>query len=299
MIIKWTLLIVLLAFSPLSLAQTDPSSPNSSNDQSNTESIDDSAVIAISDPANGDTLEDAKDDWINYSPYNDYLVTNQLLMHNDFQIDFAHSAGNSRNITIGGEALNIISYLDWINSFEFGINYSQSTFQTTGPLSSSNRHIYIDEQVEWHSRYNAYVLASFDWHTDKPSGMNSFYSGNLGVGYFLIQNDNMVLRPEISYHLSHEDQVFFGIDQTIHSALASLRFDWTLTNSSTFSADADYIVQVNEPSNFRFNLDVSLNLTIYKNIYFEPSFTLRVDNEPVSGFKKYDTNTSGSIGITF
>lgn len=250
------------------------------------------------DPATGDAAEDAISDWSIHSPYYDSYVTNRIDLHNDASINIAHSSGNSRNIDVGTDILNIVSYMEFINSFNFGIDYSQSGF-TGAPLSVVNRHIYVDEQLEWHHYTKIYALYSFDWHTDKPSGMDAYYSSNLGVGYFVIENETFVLRPELSYHLSHENQSWYGIDQTLNSLLASLRFNWNITDTSSFSTELDYLVDLSQGSNFRLNLTASMNLTIYKNIYCEPQFTLRFDNEPVFGNKKYDTSTNVAIGITF
>lgn len=251
------------------------------------------------DPETGNLLDVELDDWHLHSPYFSGTVSKKFKLADEIAINFSHNAGNTRQFSIGGDNELVFSYYKFKNTLQTGLNYSQSVNFPGTALSVVGRHIYIDEKMEWHWHRRLYNFGSFDWHTDKPSGLQNYYSGNGGFGIYAIDTNKVILTFEGGYHFSHEDVISTLTDNTIHSFLIGGSFNWNITDTTSWSHEIETIIQASDARNSRINYTSSLSANLISNLYLSLDFNLRFDSRPITGYKKYDTSTTSSFSLKF
>lgn len=231
--------------------------------------------------------------WSFHSPFFNKETQKKFKVDNVTKLGVVFAAGNNQSLTLSGLENVNLSQGNIVNRLTGGGLYVRS--ETAGVTQTGSKFFFAKDKIEWHFSPHFYILLQGGWYTDEPKGVQHDYHVLPGAGYFIIDSDKLVLRTEGGYFFDYEDRVSPNADATLHSILGAMALTYKPNTWTICEAQTNLILRPNDPQDFRMGLQADIAFKLIKFVYLATGFELRFDNQPVTGFKKFDTILSASV----
>jgi len=176
--------------------------------------------------------------------------------------------------------------------------------QTSGNFNTKVRYDFFFTRMD-----GVFAASAFRW--DHFAGLDARVQGQLGYLRYLMREENHRFWGEIGYDLTYDNYyplpnpafddsmdegpdnmaLFDQGDDVIHSGRLFLGYENKLNEVLTYVGGLEGLMNVEEPKDTRIHFDNALRSAIATNLQLELKFTLMLDNVPVLGAEKVDTQT--------
>jgi hypothetical protein len=119
------------------------------------------------------------------------------------------------------------------------------------------------------------------------------------VSHYFIWTDKTALNLSGGYEFVGERRDPPDPRRLLHTAMVELAFQQKITPGVTFRMSLGSLKAFNELDQWLVNGDVQFQVKLYKILSLFTGVTLRFDNVPTTGFRKLDTVTNLSLGVSF
>lgn len=206
------------------------------------------------------------------------------------------NSGNAINQTIGGNAL--VSVKEGMNQVSWNGNgaYGRAKDPATG-AKTTNTENWLNQ-----IRYDRFLSETFSLYSlghmyhNKPTGFDLTYGGSAGFSHFLYKSDLSTFKYELGFDVTRQRFVTH-VENNIYSVRAFLQYTHKFSENTFFGQDVENLFNVTDTQDYRLNTLTSLNLKLTEKVAFQVGYAIRLDNQPVPGFKKVDTTTQLGLNI--
>nr|WP_298929477.1 DUF481 domain-containing protein [uncultured Erythrobacter sp.] len=205
------------------------------------------------------------------------------------QLGAFRSTGNASNTGItAGLTLERVG-IDWRHKLTGLVDYQENNGVTTREqfLAAYEANYNLSE------RLFAYGLAQYE--RDTFQGFSARYSTSGGLGYRVIDNDNMQLAVKAGPAFRQTEFVNGTSDSSV-AGLAALDFDWQLAENLKLTEDASAFIQ---SGNSTYTSTTGLNAALGGGLSASLSYTIEHDTNPPLGAVQTDTLSRITIVYDF
>ncbi|MEM1195726.1 MAG: DUF481 domain-containing protein [Pseudomonadota bacterium] len=188
------------------------------------------------------------------------------------------STGNAENTGITAGLSLVREGLRWRHKLSGRADYQESD----GTVTREQYLAIYEPNFKITDRLFAYALAQYE--RDRFQGFSARYSASGGLGY-----DILVDGPTLSVKAGpawRRTELVGGESASNLAGLAALDFDWSISDSISFTQDASALVQSGSST---FTADTGLQAAISDALSVRLSYTLEHDTDPPEGAVKTDT----------
>lgn len=195
------------------------------------------------------------------------------------QLGAFRSTGNASNTGVtAGLSLERVG-IKWRHKLTGLVDY-----QETGGVTTREQFLAAYEaNYNISSRLYAYGLAQ--WERDTFQGFSARYAASGGLGYRVIDNENMQLAVKAGPAYRRTEFVGGTSDNSI-AGLAALDFDWKISDNLTFTEDAAAFIQ---SGNSTYTSTTGLTAALGGGLSASVSYAIEHDTNPPLGAVKTDT----------
>lgn len=190
-----------------------------------------------------------------------------------------NSTGNAENTGITASLGLTREGINWRHKLRARADYQEANGVTTREqfLAAYEPNLKISDRL--------FVYALAQYERDRFQGFSARYSTSGGLGYDVIVEDDMSLSVQAGPAWRRTELVN-GASTSNFAGLASLDFDWDISDNIAFTQDASAFVQSGSST---FISDTGLQAGIADNIKVRLSYTVEHDTDPPLGAVKTDT----------
>ncbi len=211
---------------------------------------------------------------------------------NATEFSFVSANGNTKSQTLSGKDT-------------FGYTWSKFALELTGGALNAK-----DKGVSTAEKYNAgekldyklseqnYVYEKTDWDKDRFSGVKSRWDSSLGLGRAFIKDARNLLTGEAGGGYLAEDRYDEPKNYFTTGRLYS-KYVFTISKTSSFSQDAEYLHNFDHPKDFRAATETALTAAISAHFSMKASYTWKYVGVPPPGFGRNDTTTGVALVATY
>ena len=214
------------------------------------------------------------------------------------------ASGNARSLALTSMAT--IRARRGANEFSAAAaaNYGRSASKPSDPVQTTI------ENYQGKIRYDRFVsdpvalFTSLSGRRDRFQGLDLRMNLDPGLAYYFVQNPKHQLWAEAGYDLQYDirrDEAIanalvegtrLGKAKTRHSARLFAGYRNSLNEAVTFNTGVEYLQGLPDTQFWRFNWDVGLTAALAAKFSLATTFSLRYDNQPLTGIKSTDTLTA-------
>ncbi|MEO0589968.1 MAG: DUF481 domain-containing protein [Pseudomonadota bacterium] len=188
------------------------------------------------------------------------------------------STGNAENTGLTASLSLVKEGLRWRHKLSGRADYQE----TEGTVTREQYLAVYEPNYKINDRLFAYALAQYE--RDRFQGFSARYSASGGLGY-----DVLVDGPTLSVKAGpawRRTELTTGESTSNLAGLAALDFDWSISDSLTFTQDGSALVQSGSST---FISDTGLQVAMSDALSVRLSYTLEHDTDPPLGAVKTDT----------
>lgn len=195
------------------------------------------------------------------------------------QLGAFRSTGNASNTGItAGLSLERVG-IDWRHKLTALVDYQENNGVTT------REQFLAAYEVNYNLSDRMFVYGLAQYERDTFQGFSARYSGSGGVGYRVIDNDDMQLAVKAG-PAYRQTQFVGGASDSSIAGLGALDFDWQIAENLKFTQDASAFVQ---SSNNTFVSTTGLTAALGGGLSASLSYSLEHDTDPPLGAVQTDT----------
>jgi putative salt-induced outer membrane protein len=214
------------------------------------------------------------------------------------------ASGNSRSLAL--TSMGTVRARRGANEFSAAAaaNYGRSASKPTDPVQTTI------ENYQGKLRYDRFVsdpvalFTSLSARRDRFQGLDLRLNLDPGLAYYFVQGPKHQLWVEAGYDLQYDIRRDEAIAEALaagtrlvkaktrHSARLFAGYRNNLNEAVTFNTGLEYLQGLPETQFWRFNWDVGLTAALAAKFSLATTFSLRYDNEPLTGIKSTDTLTA-------
>jgi putative salt-induced outer membrane protein len=217
------------------------------------------------------------------------------------------ATGNSRSLSLTGSGQ--VRFRRMQNEYSANIagNYGRSAPTPADDMQTSV------ENLQGRIRYDRFlsehwsVFVAQSGRKDRFQGLDLRLNFDPGVAYYIFDEDKHRLWAELGYDFQYDIRTSAALRASMppvsrtaarHSARGFLGYENNINEVLRFNTGLEYIQSVQETKNWRFDWDVGLTSAISNAFSFSTTFSLRYDNNPLTGVRKTDTLTALNLVYT-
>src|SRR4030095_6078440 len=228
------------------------------------------------------------------------LSTNYL--KTDTYIGGNVSTGNVEQISFEGRSNTVYRVKRFKNEWDLGLYYNRKIFDSNEPLDPPDtiaKYIYgtyrMDDVITQNTTYFVGGGGYSDQVKGIPLGMRAF----TGVSHYFIWTEKTALNLSGGYEAVAERRGPAHPKRILHTAKVKLAIQQKIGSGSSFSFYVDSLKAVNDVDQWLIGSGLQFQVKLYKIFSLFAGFTLRYDNVPTTGFRKLDTFSNLSLGISY
>lgn len=209
---------------------------------------------------------------------------------NTAELSAVQTSGNSNVTTL---ALSDKFAYAWPNS-RFTLEFSALKTRTTErSLSNVAGEVQVEERtrttgeeytVQGQYRRSLYeslfAFAAAGWSRNEFAGIDSRYSGAIGLGYQIIDTERSSLAAQLGADLTRENPVT-GDTEEFPGAQLRVEYGQRLTESAIWESSLEALENLDDTDDFRLNLLTSITTSVSEVFAVKLSYLVRFDNQPV------------------
>lgn len=190
-----------------------------------------------------------------------------------------NATGNTTNTGLTAALALTREGINWRHKLRGRADYQRNNGVTTREQFL----LAYEPNLKFSDRLFAYALAQYE--RDRFQGFSARYSFSGGLGYDVIDNDDMTLSVQAGPAYRRTERTNGTTDSNI-AGLASADFDWQIAENITLTQDASAFVQ---SGNSTFTSATGLQAGIAENVKVRLSYTVEHDTDPPIGAQSTDT----------
>lgn len=200
-----------------------------------------------------------------------------------------NATGNSSNTGLTATLALTRDGINWRHKLR-----ARADFQRNNGVTTREQFLAAYEpNFKLSDRLFVYALAQYE--RDRFQGFSARYSASGGLGYDLIDNEDMALSVQAGPAYRRTERTNGTTDSNI-AGLASLDFDWQLAESIALTQEASAFVQ---SGNSTYVSATGLQAGIADNVKVRLSYTVEHDTDPPVGAQSTDTLSRVTIIYDF
>ncbi len=218
------------------------------------------------------------------------------------------ASGNSRNLALTSQANVRVRRGANELSAAAAANYGRSAAKAGDPMQTTI------ENYQGKLRYDRFVterlalFTSLSGRRDRFQGLDLRLNWDPGLAYYFVQDPKHQLWGEAGYDLQFDirrnsaietalatDGTLLGKTKTRHSTRLFAGYRNSLNENVTFNTGLEYLQGLPDTEFWRLNWDVGLTAAIATRFSLATTFSLRYDNQPLTGIKTTDTLTAVNL----
>lgn len=200
--------------------------------------------------------------------------------------------GNSDSSSISGK--DTFNY-DWTKfGFELiggGLGSKSDGVQTAERYYASEKGIYKLATPN-------YLYEKYAWDKDRFAGIRNRHDFTVGLGRELVKTPLDLLIGEFGLGRVVEEHVDAKTNSFITARLYS-KYTRKLSETGTFTQDAEYLHNFEDSANFRVNAETALMSSLSKHLSLKLSYLWKYVGVPPDGFGHNDTTTTVALVATY
>jgi putative salt-induced outer membrane protein YdiY len=183
-------------------------------------------------------------------------------------------------------------------TFDASYLYGRQKNPDTGVYSTTTDNWFLFGKYDYFFTKKFYGFVSSRLERDRIAELNLRFTPAVGVGYQWIEKPDMNFLTEGGLAWVYEDFQNNGSDDHFALRLA-YHFDKKLNDKVNFFHDLEYLPSIEEISDFNFNTDAGVRVTLTKNMFTEFKFEWKHDNRPAPGAAENDLRYLLGVGWAF
>jgi putative salt-induced outer membrane protein len=168
--------------------------------------------------------------------------------------------------------------------------------ESNGVATAEN--YYAHEKVSYKLSDRNYTFEKIGWEKNRFAGLNERYDGNVGLGRELISKPNDKLIGEFGAGYTREDRISVP-NNDFASLRAYSKYTRTISATSNFTQDAEYIQNLDNNDDFRANTETAITAALSTHFSLKVSYVWKYVGEPPTGFGRSDTTTSVALIVNY
>lgn len=211
------------------------------------------------------------------------------------QTELSAVSANGNTKSQSGSAKNVFTY-EWS---------SKTTLELMGSaMGASSKGQTIAEKYSASEKLSQklsdrnYAYQKFAWDKDRFAGIRNRYDNGLGLGRELIKSDVNLLIAETGVGYIQESRINDN-DEDFATGRAYSKYVRTLSATSNFSQDAEYIHNFENRRDYRVNTETAITAAINTAMSLKVSYVWKHVGEPPAGFSRNDTITTVALVATY
>ena len=207
---------------------------------------------------------------------------------NSTELSVVSQNGNTKSSTTSGK--NTFNYDRSKTGVEIigGGMGSKSKGQTTAEK------YFASEKVSYKLSDRNYVFEKVAWDKDRFAGIRNRYDSSVGLGRELMKSDKNLWIAELGGGYVSEERVNAPRND-FGSGRAYSKYTRTLSPTSNFSQDAEYLANFEDKDDFRVTTETALTATLSTHLALKLSYQWKHVGKPPLGFSRNDTTTTVAL----
>lgn len=217
------------------------------------------------------------------------------------------ASGNSRSMAATGSGM--LRLRRQLNEYSANVaaNYGRSAPTPADEMRTSVSNIQGRVRYDRFLSEHWSLFVAQNARKDRFQGLALRLNFDPGLAYYFFDEDKHRLWAEAGYDLQYDirensalraSPTPLGKTETRHSVRGFLGYENNINEVLRFTTGVEYIQSVQESKNWRLNWDSSLTSAISNKFSFATTFTLRYDNNPLTGVRNTDTVTALNLVYT-
>lgn len=200
-----------------------------------------------------------------------------------------NATGNSSNTGLTAALALTRDGIDWRHKLRARADFQRNNGVTTREqfLAAYEPNLKLSERL--------YLYALAQYERDRFQGFSARYSASGGLGYDLIDNEDMTLSVQAGPAYRRTERTN-GLTDSNMAGLASLDFDWAITENIALTQEASAFVQ---SGNSTLISATGIQAGIADNVKVRLSYTVEHDTDPPVGAESTDTLSRVTIIYDF
>jgi putative salt-induced outer membrane protein len=202
------------------------------------------------------------------------------------------SNGNSKASTASGK-----------NTFTY--NWSKTSLELIGGgLGSKSRGVntaeqyYASEKVSYKLSDRNYAFEKYQWDKDRFAGIKSRHDTTVGLGREIIKTPKDLLIGELGGGYVSEERINQRTNG-FSAGRAYSKYTRTISETASFSQDAEYLHNFEDGDDFRVKTETSLLAALSAHLSLKVSYVWKHVGVPPAGFHRNDTTTTVGLVATY
>ena len=206
---------------------------------------------------------------------------------------YLETSGNSSSKTFSSEL-----------KIERNFSSSKLTLQGSAMYAESND-VTSDEnwfgslKYDWNLTQRSYLYLGQRTERNTFQGIEFRYTYQAGLGYYLLNSPENVLKAELGAGYTHEDQVNPFPDRGFPSARVFGGYTYNFTDKNRFDEWVEYLPSLKEKKDYLINEETAVITNLVGSFALKVSFTVQYDNLPPPDHEKSDRTFKTALLYTF
>jgi len=183
----------------------------------------------------------------------------------------------------------------------FGYAWTNSSIELIGGALGSNSQdsvtaekYFASEKYSYKLSDRNYAFEKIGWERDRFAGIRDRHDGTVGLGRELIKRERDLLIAELGGGYTVEDRLK---SENVDFATGRVysKYVHTISPTSSFSQDAEYLQNFENPDDFRVNTETAITAALSAHFSLKTSYQWQHVGSPPLGFARNDTMTTVAL----
>jgi putative salt-induced outer membrane protein YdiY len=247
--------------------------------------------------AHSEDLEEVSED--DDLVYISSLDLDQNELRAEIETGLAFTTGNMLSISLSGEGFLLYRVRRFENTFDVDVKYDRVNQSTDGDTGTFARYIFGTYRLDTYFLDKMTLYTGGGAYTDDIAGIQRALLGFAGMSLYLFREEGLKLNVSAGYIFTHQKPVGDDPSQRIHAAESRLLYEQDLGETLRFSQTIQVSQNTETLEDLSLNAETELKFMMTQYLALIASINLQYDNDPVPGFKKFDTISNLSVSINF
>jgi len=211
------------------------------------------------------------------------------------------TSGNVEQISVDARSNTVYRIKRFKNEFDLGAYYNRKFFDSNDPLDPPEtlaKYIFGTYRLDYFLTQDTTYFIGGGGYSDQIKGIPLGGRAFTGVSHYFIWTDKTALNLSGGYEVIGERREN-DPRRILHTAKVKLAVQRKLTSTSSFAFYLDSLKAFNELDQWLIGSGLQFQLKLYKILTLFAGVNVRYDNVPTTGFRKLDTISNLSIGISY
>lgn len=205
------------------------------------------------------------------------------------EIGAFRATGNSDNLGVTGGLQLQREGIDWTHKLRANGDYQRSNGRVT------REKLFAAYEPRWEMKEDLFIYGLAQFDRDRFQGYDERYSVSGGLGYHVLEEDDLDLSVKLGPAFRHTNFVNAPSENRV-AALVGLDFDWRITDRLTLTQDTNAVAEAGgqatafiDGSGTTLNLVTGIDAKVSDRLTTRFAYTVDYDSDPAAGAVATDT----------